>query len=316
MQQPSGPRRTAHASAMAFVTCAFPKLRCMVLVLVSSTPCSIIPCTWCLNQLSSFWETMLKKFATGLILAALSLSSAAYAAVPVYRFVVKNTYPHDPQAFTQGLFFKDGFLYESTGQKGQSSVRRVELATGKVLQKKDMSAEFFGEGIAEIDDDIVALTWTTQVGFVFDRKSLKLKKRFNYKGEGWGLASNDQRQLYMSDGSSFIRVLNPALEEVRRFQVSLEGKPLGLLNELEWVDGELFANVWGSDVIARIDPASGRVLGLIDLTTLLAPALRGTNSADAVLNGIAYDGKKRRLFVTGKLWPKLFEIELVKVQTP
>ena len=263
----------------------------------------------------SFRETMLKKCVAWVVFATIWSWSAAQAAVPVYRFVVKNTYPHDPQAFTQGLFYRDGFLYESTGHKGQSSVRKVELTTGKVLQKKDMSAEFFGEGIADIDDNIVALTWTSQVGFVFDRKSLKLKKRFNYKGEGWGLAS-DQRQLYMSDGSATIRVLNAALEEIRRFQVSLDGKPLGLLNELEWVDGELFSNVWGSDVIARIDPVSGRVLGLIDLTTLLAPALRGTNSTDAVLNGIAYDSKKRRLFVTGKLWPKLFEIELVKVQAP
>lgn len=258
---------------------------------------------------------MLKKCAAWIFLATLWCWSTAHAAVPVYRFVVKNTYPHDPQAFTQGLFFKDGFLYESTGVKGQSSVRKVDLATGAVLQKKDMSAEFFGEGIADMDDEIVALTWTSQVGFVFDRKTLKLKRRFNYKGEGWGLASH-QRQLYMSDGTSFIRVLNPALAEVRRFQVSLDGKPLGLLNELEWVDGELFANVWGSDVIARIDPASGRVLGLIDLSTLLAPNMRGTNSTDAVLNGIAYDSKRRRLFVTGKLWPKLFEIELVKVQAP
>ena len=258
---------------------------------------------------------MLKQCGAWIILATLWCPGAAQAAVPVYSFVVKNTYPHDPQAFTQGLFFRDGFLYESTGIRGQSSVRKVELATGKVLQKKDMSAEFFGEGIADMGDEIVALTWTSQVGFVFDRKSLKLKRRFNYKGEGWGLAS-DQRTLYMSDGSAYIRVLNPALEEQRRFQVSLNGKPLGLLNELEWVDGELFANVWGSDVIARIDPTSGHVLGLIDLTTLLAPGLRGTNSTDAVLNGIAYDSKRRRLFVTGKLWPKLFEIELVRVQTP
>ena len=233
--------------------------------------------------------------------------------MPVYGFVVKNSYPHDPKAFTEGLVFRDGFLYESTGMKGQSSIRKVELATGKILQKKDLPAELFGEGIADLDGNLIGLTWTTELGFVFDLKTFQLKKRFSYTGEGWGLTSHD-RQLYMSDGSAFIRVLNPALKEVRRFQVTADGTPIDRLNELEWVDGELFANVWGTDVIARIDPASGHVLGWIDLRTLLVPAMRGTTNVDAVLNGIAYDSKQRRLFVTGKLWPTLFEIELVKLQ--
>lgn len=255
----------------------------------------------------------MKTWSASILFCSLFAWGVAQAAIPVYRFVVKNTYPHDPQAFTQGLFFKDGFLYESTGRNGQSTVRKVELTTGKPLQKSDMPADVFGEGIAEIDGKIIGLTWTSQFGFVFDLKTLKLKSKFKYTGEGWGLAS-DHKQLYMSDGSASIRVINPALQEVRRFQVTADGTPIDRLNELEWVDGELFANVWGTDIIARIDPASGKVVGWIDLTTLLVPAQRGTDSVDAVLNGIAYDSKRRRLFVTGKLWPKLFEIELVKVE--
>ena len=231
-------------------------------------------------------------------------------AIPVYGFTVKNTYPHDSHAFTQGLFYKDGFLYESTGRNGQSSVRKVELATGKVLQKKDLPDAFFGEGIAEAGDDIVCLTWTTHVGFVFDLKTFDEKRRFAFAGEGWGLTS-DAHHVYMSDGSADIRVLDAkTLEEVRRIHVTADGAPVARLNELEWVEGELFANVWGRDVIARIDPKTGHVVGWIDLTGLLEPTKRGTSSTDAVLNGIAYDSKRHRLFVTGKLWPKLFEISV------
>lgn len=255
----------------------------------------------------------MKKFAASLLVCILCGWSAAQAAIPVYRFVVKNSYPHDTKAFTEGLFFKDGFMYESTGMKGHSSVRKVELATGKVVQQKDIPAEFFGEGIAELDGNLVSLTWQSQLGFVFDLKTFALKKRFSYPGEGWALTSN-KHQLYMTDGTAYIRVLNPALEEVRRFQVTADGTPINQLNEIEWVDGELYANVWGTDVIARIDPASGHVVGWIDLSSLLAKDQRGTDNVDAVLNGIAYDSKRHRLFVTGKLWPKLFEIELVKVQ--
>lgn len=253
----------------------------------------------------------MKKFPIWLLAAGLFIGAAAQAAIPVYGFVVKKAYPHDPQAFTQGLFFQNGFMYESTGLKGSSTVRKVDLGTGKVLQKTDLAPEFFGEGITGIGNDIVSITWTSQVGFVFDMKSLKLRQRFSYTGEGWGLA-NDGQRLYMSDGSSSIRLLHPkTLAETGRIQVTAEGKPIDRLNELEWVDGELFANIWGTDVIARINPATGKVQGWIDLTGLLEPARRGTSSPDAVLNGIAYDGKRSRLFVTGKLWPQLFEIELV-----
>jgi glutamine cyclotransferase len=249
------------------------------------------------------------------VLAALACSAGglvtAHAAIPVYAFMVKHTYPHDPQAFTQGLFFKDGFMYEGTGLKGQSSIRKVHLETGKVLRKKDIADEFFGEGIAPVGDDIVSLTWTSQVGFVFDAKTFALKRKFSYEGEGWGLTSNGA-QVFMSDGSPSVRVLDPkTLGEIRRFQVTADGKPIPNLNEIEWVEGQLFANVWGSNVIARIDPASGNVIGWIDLTGLRDPEWKGLGPDD-VLNGIAYDAKARRLFVTGKHWPKLFEIELVE----
>jgi glutaminyl-peptide cyclotransferase len=241
-------------------------------------------------------------------------ATTAQAAIPLYGFMVKNTYPHDPQAFTQGLSIRDGYLYETTGMNGRSSLRKVELASGKVLQKKDLAPEFFGEGSALVGQDIVGLTWTSHAGFVYDLKTFALKRRFNYAGEGWGLAS-DAQHLYMSDGSADIRVLDPkTLEEQRRIHVTAEGKPITQLNELEVVDGQLFANVWGTDVIARIDPASGNVVGWIDLTGLLPPEKRGTTSVDAVLNGIAWDSKHKRLYVTGKLWPKLFEIELVKIE--
>ncbi|MGX4640914.1 glutaminyl-peptide cyclotransferase [Massilia sp. SYSU DXS3249] len=257
---------------------------------------------------------MLKPSTIAALVLAGCACNAAAAAIPVYGFVVKNTYPHDPQAFTQGLFFRDGQLFETTGIAGRSMLRKLDLKTGKVLQKADLPQEVFGEGSTAFGDNILGLTWRSKTGYVFDAKTFAVKARFPYEGEGWGLAS-DARQLYMSDGSAQIRVLDPhTLKEVRRVQVTADGKPIDALNELEMVDGELFANVWGTDVIARIDPQSGKVVGWIDLTNLLPPAQRGTSSVDAVLNGIAYDSKRKKLYVTGKLWPKLFEIELVRFQ--
>jgi glutamine cyclotransferase len=246
---------------------------------------------------------------TGLLLAC----NAASAAIPVYTYVIKNTYPHDGKAFTQGLYFKDGYLYESTGLEGRSSLRKVELASGKVVQKHDLASNLFGEGITEFDGAIVGLTWTSQFGIVYDPKTFKEKRRFGYLGEGWGIASAGQI-AYMSDGSADIRVLDRSLKEVRRFSVTADGAPITRLNELEWVNGELFANVWGTDVIARIDPETGNVRGWIVLTNLLPQSQRMGGPHEAVLNGIAYDSKHKRLFVTGKLWPKLFEIELVQVR--
>lgn len=254
---------------------------------------------------------------TSTAIAALVLASActgAAAAIPVYGFIVKNTYPHDPQAFTQGLFFRDGQLFETTGLTGRSTLRRLDLKTGKVLQKADLPANVFGEGSTAVGNTILGLTWQSKTGYVFDARTFTMKGKFSYEGEGWGLAS-DAQYVYMSDGSASIRVLDPvSLKEVRRVQVTAEGKPIDSLNELEVVDGELYANVWGTDVIARIDPGSGKVTGWIDLSNLLPREKRGTNSADAVLNGIAWDGKHKKLYVTGKFWPKLFEIELVRFQ--
>lgn len=237
--------------------------------------------------------------------------STAHADIPVYGFVVKQSYPHDPSAFTQGLVFRDGFLYESTGLNGHSSIRKVQLETGKVLQQKDIDAAHFGEGIAVVGNEIIALTWTSQVGFVFDLKSFQLKRQFAYPGEGWGLTHNGPF-IYLSDGTPTIRVLDPTtLAEVKKIQVTAEGAPVARLNELEWVDGEIFANVWGTDLIARINPSSGNVVGWIDLKGLLERRWQGIRVAD-VLNGIAYDSKRHRLFVTGKYWPRLFEIALVR----
>jgi len=241
--------------------------------------------------------------------AALLGAQLAWAAAPVHGYVVKNSYPHDPQAFTQGLFFKDGFLWESTGQYGASTVRKVELVSGKVLLKRDLPAQAFGEGIAPNGDSIVGITWMNQTGFVMDQGSFAIKGTFNYPGEGWGLTSDGER-LYMSDGTPEIRVLDPkTYAEKRRIKVTADGKPVRQLNELEWVEGQIYANVWQTDRIARIDPFSGRVVAWIDLAGLAARANAGKDS-DNVLNGIAYDPQSRRLFVTGKRWPKLFEIEL------
>jgi glutamine cyclotransferase len=259
----------------------------------------------------ALFDPTAKRVLQAVLTFALCAAGTAQAAIPVYGYVVKKTYPHDPQAFTQGLLFKDGFLYESTGLNGRSSVRKVQLETGKVLMSKDIASEYFGEGLTEVGNELVNITWTSQQGFVYDIANFKLKKTFTYPGEGWGLAS-DGKQIYMSDGSAAIRVLDPkTLIELRRIQVTADGKPITQLNELEWVEGELYANIWQTDVIARIDPASGRVVGWIDLGGLLQFGGKDVKAVD-VLNGIAYDSKRHRLFVTGKLWPKLFEIELIQ----
>jgi glutaminyl-peptide cyclotransferase len=228
---------------------------------------------------------------------------------PQYTYRVVKTYPHDRTAFTQGLEYRDGFLYEGTGMSGRSAVRKIELATGRVIQKYDLPQPFFGEGITVLNQQILELTWQSQTGFVYDKSSFRLLRSFNYPGEGWGL-TNDGRQIYMSDGTSQIRVWDPAtLSEVRRISVKDGAMPVMQLNELEWVRGEIYANVWQTDRIARISPADGKVLGWIDLTGILPKSERP--DPDAVLNGIAYDAAGDRLFVTGKLWPKLFEIRVV-----
>ena len=231
------------------------------------------------------------------------------AATPVHTYRIKNTYPHDPSAFTQGLVYRDGILYESTGLRGRSSVRRVSLETGNILSQTSLLPEFFGEGIAVFGDRIYQLTWTTGVGFIYDKKTLALLQEFRYGIEGWGM-THDGKFLIVSDGSATLYYWDPqTFREAKRLSVTAGGKPVTNLNELEFVEGEIYANIWQQDRIARISPETGEVTGWIDLKGLLAPADR--HGVEDVLNGIAYDPAKKRLFVTGKLWPKLFEIEIV-----
>ena len=234
------------------------------------------------------------------------VATAAFAA-DGYRVV--HTYPHDRNAFTQGLIFLDGHLYESTGESGHSSLRMVDLETGRVLQNAPLAQKYFAEGLTSWGSTLVQLTWLSNVGFVYDRFSFRLLRTFNYNYEGWGL-TQDGKNLIESDGSSTLRFLDPVtFKEVRHIDVADDGKPVQELNELEYIHGEVYANVWHTDRIARISPDTGRVLGWIDLTGLL-PASQHPGP-EGVLNGIAYDAKQDRLFVTGKLWPLLFEIKVV-----
>ena len=229
---------------------------------------------------------------------------------PNLTFKVVNTYPHDRAAYTEGLVIDEGALYEGTGLYGQSSLRRVDLESGKVLQSTPLGPEYFGEGVTTWDDQIIQLTWKSHMGFVYDRATFRLLKTFNYPTEGWGL-THDGASLIMSDGTPTLHFMDPAtFQETKRITVTDKGQPVVNLNELEYVRGEILANVWQTDRIARIAPETGQVIGWIDLTGLLSPAERPP-SVDAVLNGIAYDAGHDRLFVTGKLWPKLFEIALV-----
>ena len=224
---------------------------------------------------------------------------------PVYGVRAVQSWPHDPQAFTQGLLVHDGTLYESTGMEGRSSVRQVELETGRVLRRTDTPAQYFGEGIAVVGDRLYQLTWKSEKGFVYDAGSLALADSFAYRGEGWALTTDDSL-LYMSDGSSRIRVVDPdGFREVRTIAVTENGSAVYYLNELEWVDGEIWANVWMTQWIARIDPATGNVVGWVDLRGLLTPEeARGVD----VTNGIAWDRAGDRLLVTGKFWPKLVQV--------
>ena len=218
------------------------------------------------------------------------------------------TYPHDPSAFTQGLFFADGALFESTGRHGESVVREVDLATGQVKREVRVDPAYFGEGSTAWGDTIVSLTWTHGKAFRWDRKTLRKIGEFSYKGEGWGL-TQDGKSLILSDGTAELRFLDPAtFAEQRRITVTFQGRPLRRLNELEFVRGEILANIWHQDAIVRIDPASGVVKGVIDLRAVAAAV--PVREEEAVLNGIAYDAKAGKLYVSGKLWPSLFEIAL------
>lgn len=228
---------------------------------------------------------------------------------PRFSFKIVRTYPHDPQAFTQGLAFAGGRIYESTGQYGRSSLREVDLETGQVLRIRHLSERYFGEGIALFEGKILQLTWLSNLGFVYERDSFKLLSEFPYPTEGWGIAS-DGKRLIMSDGTSTLYFLDPLkLQEAGRVTVKDGETPVGQLNELEFVKGKIYANVWQSNAIAQIDAGTGNVVGWIDLDGLWA--YMDLSRPVDVLNGIAYDPEKDRLFVTGKLWPNLFEIELI-----
>jgi glutamine cyclotransferase len=237
--------------------------------------------------------------------------SRGQSRTPVSGYRVVHTYPHDPGAFTQGLVYRDGVLYEGTGLNGRSSIRKVKLENGEVLQMQPVDSQYFGEGIAVVNDTLYELTWQSGIGFLYDRATFKRKGTFTYRGEGWGLTYDGQR-LIMSDGTPFLRFLDPATQkEVSRIEVKDGTMPVADLNELEFVKGEVLANVWQTDRIARISPKTGRVIGWIDLAGLLTPReTREVEAAGGVLNGIAYDASGDRLFVTGKLWPKLFEIKV------
>lgn len=248
------------------------------------------------------------------VLSLLMLFAApAFAGDPVepqfYSYRILETFPHDANAFTQGLFFEDGALYESTGQYGQSSLRRVILETGEVVQKTPLPQAYFGEGSTIVGDDIYVLSWREGTAFRFDADEFTLKNSFSYEGEGWGLTF-DGEALIMSDGTASLRFIDPrTFEESRRLTVTLRGEPLPRLNELEYINGEIFANVWQTNAIVRIDPSNGAVTGIIDFRGLLPEEDFVAGQTD-VLNGIAWRGEDNILYVTGKNWPKLFKVEL------
>jgi glutaminyl-peptide cyclotransferase len=255
-------------------------------------------------------------------MAASACGPAAQTGVPEYGYDVVHVYPHDRTAFTEGLFYLDGFLYEATGLEQRSSVRKVKLETGEVVEQHELPPEYFGEGIIKWKDQLYQLTYKTEVGFIYDFSTFEKKGEFHYPGQGWAFTT-DGKQIYM-DGSRNvnadasdpeIRVWNPeTLKETGVIRVTDQGRPVENLNELEWVKGEIYANIWQTNRIARIDPKTGKVVGWIDLTGLLAPSdiVENGDFRTDVLNGIAYDAQHDRLFVTGKCWPKLFEIKLSK----
>ena len=255
------------------------------------------------------------KWLVACAVAAVAVGAAAWAqlhgrsAPAVVGFKVVAVYPHDPNAFTQGLAIAGGQLYEGTGLYGQSTIRKVDLTTGRVEKQRPINATYFGEGIAILDGHLYQLTWQNGLGLVYDLATFSQQRTFQYTGEGWGL-TQDGKQLILSDGSSKLRFIDPqTFAVVRDIDVRDHGQPVTKLNELEYVDGEIWSNVWYDDRIARISPATGEVLGWVDLAALYPKSAR---SSEAVLNGIAYDAATKRLFVTGKNWPQLYEIQIVR----
>jgi glutaminyl-peptide cyclotransferase len=243
--------------------------------------------------------------AMNIFLACAPATVAQRRAAPVQSYKVVATFPHDTSSFTQGLVFSDGHLYESTGLEGESTLRRVDITTGQTLQRVDVPRQFFAEGLALVGDELLQLTWRNQIGFVYDKTTFKQKRTFSYKSEGWGIACDGASQLVMSDGSDTLTFLDPkTFSATKTLRVQDAGRAVGNLNELEWIEGEIWANVWMTDRIARISPRTGEVNAWIDLSTLFPQRLPPAD----VLNGIAYDRTARRIFVTGKKWPRLYQI--------
>jgi glutamine cyclotransferase len=239
---------------------------------------------------------------------------AVQGSAPVDGYRVVKVYPHDPAAYTQGLIYRDGFLFESTGISGRSSLRKVELETGEVVQQRPVDAAHFAEGLVDWKGQLVQLTWQSNVAFVYDLASFAPRRTFNYSGEGWGLTRDEQR-LILSDGTDQLRFFDPdTFRETGRVTVTDGQARIRDLNELEYIRGEVYANVWHTDRIARISPETGRVVRWIDLQGLMSSGFR--LEFEAVLNGIAHDAERNRLFVTGKLWPRLFEIEIIPRARP
>jgi glutamine cyclotransferase len=228
--------------------------------------------------------------------------------IPIYSYEIINTYPHDVRAFTEGLVYEAGYIYESTGKYNESTLRKVDLQTGEILKLHKLDEYYFGEGITLYHNKIFQLTWKSKVGLIYDKDSFTLISKFYYNTEGWGITHNDEH-LIMSDGTDEIFFLNPQnFKKVYSIKVHDEFRPITRLNELEFIKGEIYANVWKSDKIARICPHTGKITGWIDLKGLLSP--KEYKSADT-LNGITYDNEKNSFIVTGKMWPKIFEIKLI-----
>ncbi len=240
-----------------------------------------------------------------------SATACGQKELSVYIPEIINTYPHNSNAFTQGLLFHEGKLYESTGIKGSSTLREVALETGEVLRHVSLADEYFAEGLALVNDKLIQITWQSQQAFVYDLASFRQEKRFNYKGEGWGICF-DGNDLYMSNGSSIIRKRDPENFAVTKsINITLRGAPVRLLNELECVDDYIYANIWQTYTIVKINKHSGKVVAEIDATSLLSLEERQSLSSEAVLNGIAYNPQSHTFYLTGKLWSKLFEVSFI-----
>jgi len=254
-----------------------------------------------------------------IIMIAMAVSNSATASetpeppVAYYRYKVIKSYPHDTRDFTQGLVYRDGFLYEGTGLYGESILTRRELKSGRIIKKSRLPRKYFGEGIALFDDKIIQLTWKSRKGFCYDRETFRLLGEFSYKTEGWGL-THDGTRLILSDGTDTLRFLDPnTYAETGRVKVRHNGRPLRQINELEFIDGKIYANVLPTDYIVIISPQTGHTTGVIDLRGLYRPPPQASN--DAILNGIAYIPESKHLLVTGKRWPKIYEIQLVPHST-